>query len=190
MRGHRWRGAAVVRSGGLPPRFFMGFLCPVARSQSYRGLTDRWRGGAVRFVVGRLAPSLGALLSLLSNWCALCASANQRTPAHLSGLNSISATSQPCNRCCSSSHAASPRCCRRLHGNTARAASCAWAGACVEINQCAGCTRQFFTKSFPAAMTRAVLARSRGEEPAPPRHRAGVASMAWRRTRRFSANAP
>ena len=29
----------------------------------------------------------------------------------------------------------------------------------------------------------AVLARSSGEEPAPPRHRAGVASMAWRRTR-------
>ena len=29
-----------------------------------------------------------------------------------------------------------------------------------------------------------------GEEPAPPRHRAGVASMAWRTTRRFSTNAP
>ena len=29
----------------------------------------------------------------------------------------------------------------------------------------------------------AVLARSSGEEPASPRHRAGVASMAWRRTR-------
>ena len=36
----------------------------------------------------------------------------------------------------------------------------------------------------------AVLARSSGEEPAPPRHRAGVASMAWRTTRRFSTNAP
>ena len=39
---------------------------------------------------------------------------------------------------------------------------------CVEINQCVGCS----------------------EEPAPPRHRAGVASMAWRSTRRLSANAP
>ena len=38
--------------------------------------------------------------------------------------------------------------------------------ACVEINQCVGCS-----------------ARSSGEEPASPRHRAGVASMAWRTTR-------
>ena len=36
---------------------------------------------------------------------------------------------------------------------------------CVEINQRVGW---------------AVLARSSGEEPASPRHRAGVASMAWR----------
>jgi hypothetical protein len=53
---------------------------------------------------------------------------------------------------------------------------------CVEINQCVGCTRQFFTKSF-LADDAAVLARSSGEEPASPRHRAGVASMAWRATR-------
>ena len=39
---------------------------------------------------------------------------------------------------------------------------------CVEINQRVGW---------------AVLARSSGEEPASPRHRAGVASMAWRTTR-------
>ena len=56
--------------------------------------------------------------------------------------------------------------------------------ACVEINQCVGCTRQLFTKSFLGDDT-AVLARSSGEEPASPRHRAGVASMAWRTTRRF-----
>ena len=56
-------------------------------------------------------------------------------------------------------------------------------------NQCVGCTRQFFTKSFPGADA-AVLARSSCEEPASPRHRAGVASMAWRTTRRFSTNAP
>ena len=61
--------------------------------------------------------------------------------------------------------------------------------ACVETNQCGGCTRQFFTKSF-LGDDAAVLARSSGEEPASPRHRAGVASMAWRRTRRFSTNAP
>ena len=29
-----------------------------------------------------------------------------------------------------------------------------------------------------------------GEEPAPPRHRAGVASVAWRTRRRFNTNAP
>ena len=60
---------------------------------------------------------------------------------------------------------------------------------CVEINQCVGCTRQFFPKSF-LGDDAAVLARSSGEEPASPRHRAGVASMAWRTTRRFSTNAP
>ena len=53
---------------------------------------------------------------------------------------------------------------------------------CVEINQCVGCTRQFFTKLF-LGDDAAILARSSGEEPAPPRHRAGVASMAWRTTR-------
>ena len=50
---------------------------------------------------------------------------------------------------------------------------------CVEINQCARCTRQFFTKSFLGDGA-AVLARSSGEEPTSPRHRAGVASMACR----------
>jgi hypothetical protein len=53
---------------------------------------------------------------------------------------------------------------------------------CVEINQCVGCTRQFFTKSFFGDDV-AVLTRSSGEEPASPRHRAGVASMAWRTMR-------
>ena len=53
---------------------------------------------------------------------------------------------------------------------------------CVEINQCVGCTRKFFTKSF-LGDDAAVLARSSGEEPASPRHRAGVASMAWRTMR-------
>ena len=37
--------------------------------------------------------------------------------------------------------------------------------ACVEINQCVGCTREFFTKSFLGDGA-AVLARSSGEEPA------------------------
>jgi hypothetical protein len=58
---------------------------------------------------------------------------------------------------------------------------------CVEINQCVGC--RFFTKSFLGDGV-AVLALSRAEEPAPPRYRAGVASMAWRTTRRFSTTAP
>ena len=58
--------------------------------------------------------------------------------------------------------------------------------ACVEINQF---IRQLFTKLFPGD-DEAVLARSSGEEPASPRHRAGVASMAWRLTRRISTKAP
>ena len=56
---------------------------------------------------------------------------------------------------------------------------------CVEINQCGGCTRQY-TKSFLGNDV-AVLARSSGEEPASPRHRAGIASMASRTTRRLNA---
>ena len=60
---------------------------------------------------------------------------------------------------------------------------------CVEIDQCVGCTRQFFTKSFLGDGA-AVLAPSSGEEPASPRHRAGVVSTAWRTTRRFSSNVP
>ena len=46
-----------------------------------------------------------------------------------------------------------------------------------------------FTKSY-LGEDAADLARSSGEEPASPRHRAGVASMAWRTTRRSSTNAP
>ena len=53
---------------------------------------------------------------------------------------------------------------------------------CVSINQCVGCTRQFFTKSF-LGDDAAVLARSSGEESASPRRRAGIASMAWSTTR-------
>ena len=50
-------------------------------------------------------------------------------------------------------------------------------------------TRQFFTKSFLGDGAD-WLAPSSGEEPAPARHRAGVASMAWRSARRFTTNAP
>ena len=55
---------------------------------------------------------------------------------------------------------------------------------CVEINQCVGCTRKFFTKSF-LGDDAAVLARSSGEEPASPRHRAGVASTSTRTCRKI-----
>ena len=48
---------------------------------------------------------------------------------------------------------------------------------------------QFFIKSF-LGDDAAVPAQSSGGESAPPRYRAGVASMAWRTTRRFSTNAP
>ena len=61
--------------------------------------------------------------------------------------------------------------------------------ACVESNQCVGCTRQFFTKSF-LGDDAAVLAWSSGEKRAPPCYRAGIASMAWRSTRPLSTNAP
>ena len=47
------------------------------------------------------------------------------------------------------------------------------AESCVEINQCVGCIGD----------GAADLGRSSGEEPASPRHRAGVASMVWRTTR-------
>ena len=60
---------------------------------------------------------------------------------------------------------------------------------CVEINQCVGCTRQFFTKSF-LGDDAAILARSSGGEPALPRRRAGAASMAWTSTRRRPSTAP
>ena len=36
----------------------------------------------------------------------------------------------------------------------------------------------------------AALVPSSGEEPTPPRHRTGVASMAWRSTRLFRTNSP
>ena len=62
-------------------------------------------------------------------------------------------------------------------------------GIFVEINQCVGCTRQFFIKSS-LGDDAAVPAPSSGGESAPPRYRAGVASMSWRTTRRFSTNAP
>ena len=64
-----------------------------------------------------------------------------------------------------------------------------YANTCVEINQCVRCTREFCTKSFLGDDV-AALAPSSGEESASPRHRAGVASMAWRTTRRFSTNTP
>ena len=57
-----------------------------------------------------------------------------------------------------------------------------YADTCVEINRCVRCARQFFTKSF-LGDDAAVLARSSSEEPASPRHRAGIASMAWSTTR-------
>ena len=47
---------------------------------------------------------------------------------------------------------------------------------------------QFSTKSFLGDYV-AALAPSSGEEPTSPRHRAGLASMAWRSTRRFRTNA-
>ena len=50
-----------------------------------------------------------------------------------------------------------------------------WVSSGVEINQWVG--------SF--GDDAAALAPSSSEDPAPPRYRAGVASMAWRSTRRF-----
>ena len=61
--------------------------------------------------------------------------------------------------------------------------------SCVEINQCVGCTRQFFTKSFLGDGA-AVLAWSSGKGPAPTRYRAGVASMAWRTCLLYTSPSP
>ena len=170
-RSERWAAPWVFYAVSLSGRLVAAVSRPdgsVRRKRAFR------RGG----------PSLrAAWLSALAIWCALLAKRKpDNRPARRSVSNRISVNPQPCNRCSSSSHAAPPRCCRRLRGNTERAASCAWAGACVEINQCAGCTQQFFTNSF-LGDDAAVLVRSSGEEPASPRHRAGVASMAWRSTR-------
>ena len=71
---------------------------------------------------------------------------------------------------------------RRRRRKTSRRRCAGSVSNCVEINQCVGCTRQFFTKSFLGDDV-AVLARSSGEGPASPRHRAGAASTAWRATR-------
>ena len=51
----------------------------------------------------------------------------------------------------------------------------------VEINRCVGCI---------LGDGAAVLAESRRERSTPPRHRSGVASMAWRSTWRFRTDAP
>ncbi len=69
--------------------------------------------------------------------------------------------------------------CGNENDEVSRSQSCIVAnvGNGVKINQCVGCTRQFFTKSF-LGDDAAVLARSSGGEPSPPRHRAGVAPKA------------
>ena len=62
-------------------------------------------------------------------------------------------------------------------------------GACVEINQCDGCTRQFFTKSFLGEKTRPCWLRRAVRN----RHHHAIeqASRRWRGGRRDdSANAP
>ena len=66
---------------------------------------------------------------------------------------------------------------RRVNLRARATWSAAVACISVEINQCVGCTRQFFTKSF-LSDDAGVLAPSSGEEPASPRHRAGAASIA------------
>ena len=78
---------------------------------------------------------------------------------------------------------------RRLRWRKLLSVRSCGAMSCAQINQCVGRTRQFFTKSF-LADDAAALPPSSGEAPVPPRYPAGVASMAWRTTRRFSTNAP
>ena len=55
-------------------------------------------------------------------------------------------------------------------GLRSRRGEARWVVPCAEINQCVGCTRQFFTKSF-LGNEAADLARSSGEEPASSRRR-------------------
>ena len=54
---------------------------------------------------------------------------------------------------------------------------------CVEIDPCVGAPDNSSLSHFSAMTRLSWLGRASGEEPAPPRHRAGVASMAWRTTR-------
>ena len=70
------------------------------------------------------------------------------------------------------------------------------AGAPAAVDRFELCGNQPVRRAHPAILPqvisrrRRVLAWSIGEEPLSPRRRAGVASMAWRTTRRCSANAP
>ena len=59
-----------------------------------------------------------------------------------------------------------------------RAAEHEEATGCVEINQCVGCTDNSSLSHFSATTLPCWLRKKK--EPASPRHRAGVASMAWR----------
>ena len=138
---HCSRGRRLFGAVGCPP----GFLCGLfVQSPGRSRIADRLVGGAAEACVSSRRPKCSLAFGSLAFWCALLAKRKpDNRPARRSVSNRISLIQESCNRCSCSSHAAPPRCCRRLHGNTARAASCAWAGACVEINQCAGCTRHF-----------------------------------------------
>ena len=60
-----------------------------------------------------------------------------------------------------------------------------------ESTECQVCmARAKDTALVPVWKSTSVSGASTGEEPASPRHRAGVASMAWRTTRRICTNAP
>ena len=110
------------------------------------------------------APAADASKDFPAGWC----DTNHGTPTRTTG-------ECMCKTACEGSG------CRREQGfiwySYASCPSCKCVAVCVEINQCVG----FFTKSSRCDDA-AVLAPSSGEEPASPRHRAGVAS--WRGGRR------
>jgi len=121
--GRTARGGGGFSERWAAPMVFLWFLCPIRPI----AVVARPDGSVARrkraFRASRaLGLGLGTLLS--GNLvCALLAKRKpDNRPARRSVSNRISVNPQPCNRCSSSSHAAPPRCCRRLRGNTERAA--------------------------------------------------------------------
>ena len=93
MRGHRWRGAAVFRSGGLPPPSFGPF---VRQSPGRSRIATRPIRGAAEACVSRaLAASALSLAILLSVILALASGCALRVDLDLTGLQRLRRRKEP-----------------------------------------------------------------------------------------------